>query len=146
MSNINYTPIDDLISQHIHPKQPQYTPVARPTESEPMSAKSSEPLVIQEVVEHEPDEEVKEHIEVKPDIVKIPEEVKQAGVTATEKTDFPAYNNITLPISDDKIMQGLNEPISSSLRWFATFALMLLKQSHLKLKKIHGKVVRVIVR
>ncbi|QQG44367.1 MAG: hypothetical protein HYW86_00390 [Candidatus Roizmanbacteria bacterium] len=133
MPTINYTPIDDIIANGGYSSK----------EKEPAMVKS-EPLEIHEIVEHkEVDEEVKPHIEVKQENVKLPEDLTQAGVEAVETTQFPNLQKIKTPLSDEKILVGLHQPITSSFRWLATLAMHILKQAHLGLKVVHGKVMRV---
>lgn len=134
----NFTSVEDLI------KKNKIIPSGRPKESEPYPS-SSEKFEIKEVVEHEPEKEVKPYIQVKAESIELPPDLKRLGVQTTSSSQFPSYQNVKLPITDDKIVAGLNSPITSSLRWLATFALYLLQQAHLTLKVIHGKVVRVVM-
>ncbi|OGK26517.1 hypothetical protein A3C28_03145 [Candidatus Roizmanbacteria bacterium RIFCSPHIGHO2_02_FULL_39_9] len=87
---------------------------------------------------------MKPYVEIKAESIELPPDLKKLGLQTTSSSSFPSYQNIKLPITDDKIVAGLNSPITSSLRWLATFALYLLQQAHLTLKVIHGKVVRVV--
>ena len=134
----NYTKIDDLIT-----KLTKTTLVGKPKESEPIS-RSSEKYEIKEVVEHQPEEEVSQYVQPREETIKLPPDLKKMGLQPTSTIQFPSYQNIKLPISDDKIISALHQPITSSIRWLATLALYLLKQVHLALKVVHGKVVRVI--
>lgn len=138
----NYTPIDDLVQKY------KTSTISGPKEAEPLRSQfdiSAEYSDMQEVVEHDTvDEEVKPHIEVRKDTIELPLEVQQSGVQPITQSDFQAYQNIKLPLTDDKVITGLHAPITSSLRWLATFATFLLWQAHLSLKVVHGKVVRVI--
>ncbi len=129
----NYTPIDGLIAKH--------RGVSKIKEGEPGGADFN----IQEVVEHEPNKDVKGFVEPRPETIKLPNDLKMMGLEEVNTTKFPTYQNIKLPIADEKIVAGLHAPITSSLRWLATFALYLLRLAHLKLKTVHGKVVRVIM-
>lgn len=134
MTVSNYTPIDDLIGARGPSK-----------ESEPAVLKEeSKPEQIQEVVEHKPEKEVSTYLTPRAETIDIPPDLKQFGLQPATTTQFPSYQNIKLPISDEKITVGLHAPVTSSLRWLATLALYLLQQAHLGLKIIHGKVVRVI--
>ncbi|OGK19234.1 hypothetical protein A2866_05740 [Candidatus Roizmanbacteria bacterium RIFCSPHIGHO2_01_FULL_39_8] len=140
----NFTSVDDLIK-----KNPNFVPNNTGTsrgaakEVEPFPT-SSEKFEIKEVVEHQPETEVKPYVEIKAESIELPPDLKKLGLQTTSSSSFPSYQNIKLPITDDKIVAGLNSPITSSLRWLATFALYLLQQAHLTLKVIHGKVVRVV--
>lgn len=137
----NYTPIDNLVNQNKNHKNQ----ISRPKEAEPFSGKS-EKIVLKEVVEHEPSKEVKPFIRVRKETIEVPPDLKKMGIRSSGFSKFSNYKNISLPISDDKVIQGLHAPIYSSLRWLATLALYLLQQAHLTLKVVHGHVIRVIKR
>jgi hypothetical protein len=141
----NYTPIDHLLNPPVQPQQPQQPEqVSISKEGEPIPVKKQEALTMQETVEHEHvEEEVKPFVEVKPQNIQLPPELKQLGLKPIEKTKFKDVKNIKLPISDDKIVLGMHAPINSSLRWLATFSLYLLRQAHLSIKVVHGKAVRI---
>jgi len=139
MSTINYTPIDDLINKY------KSESVGLPKEVEPV-LKSSEQTQLQEVVEHEPAEEVKPFVQLKAETIKLPPDLKMLGLQPVSNTQFQSYQNIKLPISDDKIIQGLHAPVSSSLRWLATLAIYILRLGHLQLRVVGGRVIRVIKR
>ena len=135
MPNKNYTAIDHLINK----------PVAgKPTkEREPLTLSMETPY-LQEVVEHQAEKEVRPYISPRRETIELPPDVKKLGVQSTASAQFSTYQNVKLPISDDKIMAGLHAPITSSIRWLATLAIYVLRHAHLGLKVIHGKIVRVI--
>ncbi len=133
----NYTPIDDLVKKH----RQRDEPISQPKEAEP--SPHAKEIEIKEVVEHKPEEEVRPFVRPRAETIEIPPDLKKMGLQTANTTQFPAYQNIKLPISDEKVVVGLHAPITSSLRWLATFAIFLLKQAHLSLKTIHGKVVRI---
>jgi len=133
----NYTPIDDLIK-----KWQQKAAVSLPSkEAEPIPKKEIE---FKEVKEKEVEEEVRPHIVKREETIKLPPDIEKLGLKPIPTTQFPQYQSIKLPITDEKIITGLSAPVSSSLRWLATLALYLLQQAHLSLKVIHGRVVRVL--
>ncbi len=132
----NFTPIDDLIKKHLEKKEAS----SHPKEAEPVT-KKSEPLTLQEAVEHEPQEEVENFVHPRAETIELPPDLKKIGVQSTSINQFPTYQNVKLPISDDKVITGLHAPITSSLRWLATLAVYILKLAHLKLRIVHGKVV-----
>lgn len=133
----NFTSIDDLIKKNSQP-------VSKPKEGEPSRGKT-EAYNLEEVVEHEiNDEEVKGHVTTRHESIKLPPDLKKMGLKSVSTTSFPSYQNVKTPLADDKVMTGLHAPITSSLRWLATLALYVLRQAHLTLKEIHGKVVRVV--
>jgi len=126
----NFTAIDDLVNR-----------VSLPKEAEPVSAEKFE---IKEVVEHKAEEEVRPYISPRQDTIELPPDLKKMGLQSTSSTQFSSYQNIKLPISDEKIVVGLHAPVTSSIRWLATLAVYLLARVHLGLKIIHGKVIRVL--
>jgi len=137
MTQKNYTPIDDLIK-----KRPQSDIISLPSkEAEPIPKKEIE---FKEAKEKEVEEEVRPHIVKREETIKLPPDIEKLGLKPIPTTQFPQYQSIKLPITDEKIITGLSAPVSSSLRWLATLALYLLQQAHLSLKVIHGRVVRVL--
>lgn len=137
----NFTPIDPDLNRVVKPR----ISGGPAKESEPIIVKQeSKPEQIQEVVEHKSEEEVSTYITPRAETIDIPPDLKRFGLQPATTTQFPSYQNIILPISDEKITVGLHAPITSSIRWLATLAVYLLHQAHLGLKTIHGKVVRVV--
>ncbi len=130
MADKNYTKIDDLIK-----------PISQPKEAEPVG---SEKFEIKEVVEHKAEEEVAPYISPRQDSIELPPDLKKMGLQAATSSQFNSYQNIKLPISDEKIVVGMRAPITSSIRWLSAFAVYLLARVHLGLKVIHGRVIRVI--
>lgn len=140
MPQQNYTPIDDLVKKYLFEKQA----VSYSKEAE-LPRKNEAPQV-QEIVEHEPNQEVKPFVSIRPETIKLPSILKQFGLQPASTTSFPSYQNVKLPISDDKVLKGMHAPITSSLRWLATLAMYILLKAHLTLRVAHGKVIRVIKR
>ncbi len=136
----NYTDISSLVASQNSPQISYGVPEKAPPVARPEASKDH--VEIHEVVEHEPAPEVKPYVEHRPEKVDVPQDLTDAGVQATETTNFPTYNSVKLPISDDRVMQGLKNPISSSLRWLAEFCVYLLRRAHIKLKLAHGKAFR----
>jgi hypothetical protein len=134
----NYTLIDNFIKK----SQP---PISKPKEAEPASPKS-EKIEFKETVEHKLEKQVTPYVQVRKETIELPPDLKKMGLQSSSSTNFPSYQTVVLPISDDKVYQGLHAPISSSLRWLATLAIYLLRKAHLTLKVIHGHVIRVMRR
>ncbi len=134
----NFTPLPDWL------KKQNITSGHFSKEIEP--PKKSEVIIIREKVEREiEDEEVKPFIKTKPETIKLPPDLKKIGVkTPISSPKIFTYQEIKAPISDEKIIQGLHQPITSSFRWLATLALYILKMAKIKLKVVKGKVVRVL--
>ena len=133
----NYTPLDTK------KKQPQSVPVSPTKEAEPLSSKT-EFFQIEKTVEHKiTDEEVKQHVEERKENIELSPDLKTVGVETTSSPQFSTTQTVNLPLSDDKVVQGLHAPLTSSVRWLATLAVYILKQAHMTLKTVHGKVMRV---
>lgn len=134
----NFTPVDDELKKK---QNGQY--VSKPKESEPTLG-APEDYDVKEVVEHEvTDEEIKSHVTIHPETIELPPDLKKLGVQSTQTTSFPTFQNVKTPLADDKVLTGLHAPITSSLRWLATFAWYLLQKAHVTLRLVHGKVMRV---
>lgn len=130
MSN-NYTPLDRQKLKNFFSPSPD-------KEVEPPKPRE---IVFEEKTEYEIKEQP--HITIRPESIKLPSDLKKIGLQPTPPLKTSVFNTVKLPISDEKIVTGLHKPVTSSLRWLATLAVYLLKMSHLQLKVIHGKVVRV---
>lgn len=106
-------------------------------------------------------EEIRKDLELAPEMkeagvelltheeLELPPSVKQMGVTQTvEETSFPQAAPVVVPLADDKIIQGtgVGTSVWASLTWLAQWCLRQLKKAHVKLKKIHGKIVRVVTK
>ncbi len=138
MAQQNFTNIENLVE-----KRKEESLVSRPKEVEPMAPKETK-IGYQEVAEHEPEKEVFPFVKRRAESIKLPEDLKQAGLQTTETTQYPTYQDVKTPLSDEKVEAGLHAPITSSLRWLATLAEYILKMAHLQLKVVHGHVVRVL--
>lgn len=136
MTKKNYTTIDDLLD-----KSKNKDKVSLPKEAEPIKTEKFE---IKETVEHKAEEETKPFISPRSETIELPPDLKKLGLQAISHSKFSSYENINLPLSDEKIIVGKKAPITSSLRWLATFALYILAQAHLGLKVVHGHVIRVL--
>ena len=70
---------------------------------------------------------------------------KQLGCVLkfTDNSYIQGTNGPIFPITDEKIEEGLHQPVNSSWRWLSEFLIYHLKQMHLNLKKVHGHIVRV---
>lgn len=118
-------------------------PISRPREVEP-AVLSKEDYDFKEVVEHEPDEEIRPFVNPRAETISLPPDLKKLGVQPTTSTQFSGYQNVKLPISDDRVLVGIHQPITSSFRWLATLAIYLLSRAHLALKLVGGRAVRVL--
>ncbi|OGG07891.1 hypothetical protein A3D05_02575 [Candidatus Gottesmanbacteria bacterium RIFCSPHIGHO2_02_FULL_40_24] len=77
----------------------------------------------------------------------LPPDVKKLGVSVSN-AQSPVFTaaQVSLPITDDKILEGLKAPLSSAFKWLAVWCIKKLQKAHLVLKSIHGKIIRVKVR
>lgn len=82
-------------------------------------------------------------VKVQPTSIPIPPPVQQMGVAPAGQNVPAAAPAVTLPLSDDQIALGLKQSIWSSWRWLAQWCVRRLKQLHMGLKSIHGKLTRV---
>lgn len=155
---LNHTPLSGSATPQQTPEEAEVLTIRPTPESAPISvdAVDSEPpgtesdpdteeLPMQEAVEAEiADKQLKQYVQDNKENIEISNELKKMGLKPVTSSNFPQYKNVKLPISDEKVVLGKQEPVTSSLRWLATFAEYLLWKAHISLKKIHGKVIRVI--
>lgn len=104
------------------------------------------PLVIEVGQETSlPSEVVKAGVTIQQTTVSLPPSVQQLGVKtvgATSSVVPVAAPAVSLPLSDDQIASGLHQSIMSSWRWLSEWCVRQLKQVHIAVKKIHGKIIR----
>lgn len=130
MAGKNYTPVDHLVNSSATPK-----------ESEPFVSKKDS-LTVPEAPEQEKyGQSVHHYIQQTNDTVNLPPELEKIGVEVVDHS--PAEDVLHTPMSDEKVIEGLHQPITSGWRWIAEFTKFLLRQAHITLKVIHGKVMRV---
>jgi hypothetical protein len=82
-------------------------------------------------------------VKVQPTTIPIPSAVSAMGVRPAGQNIPPADPAVSLPLSDDQIAQGLKQSVWSSWRWLAQWCIRRLKQVHMGLKSIHGRLTRV---
>lgn len=131
----NYSSVNHLV------KAPDDVAVSVPKETEPASAIPRETL-IHEVGEPTPPLETIPYVKLTEETITLPEELKKIGVENPSTLKHPTYEEIKLPISDEKVVSGQHAPLTSSFRWLASLCIYILKKAHLTLKIIHGKVIR----
>ena len=140
----NHTPIQHLIEGHKASYQGAYSKEGEPPRPQSIETMRDEEMIASETEPTIEDKELEKYIEVERDVPTIHPDLKKAGLQAIDTTSLDPKQRVHLPIPDEEIMEGLDEPLSSSFRWLAEFALFMLKRAHLALKRVHGKVVRVI--
>ncbi len=126
----------------------QSTPVsmaggAAPTKESEPTASSLSKSELKSAPEHTLSPEVIDYIKKQEAAIKVPEALKNMGVNSGIDEDL-IVDGPTLPISDTKIVQGLQQPINSSVRWLAELAIFILKQAHYTVKLINGHIKRII--
>lgn len=137
----NFTNIQGVVDDHNKIKDDRASSgAAKEAEPRPTSTESG---LIREVIEAEPSAEVAPFVQARAETIKLPDDVKKMGAVATSSAPiFKDEQELKLPISDEQIIEGLKQPITSSFRWLSELMRYLLRQAHLTLKTLHGKVVR----
>jgi hypothetical protein len=82
-------------------------------------------------------------VKVQPTAIPIPPQVSQLGVKPAGQNIPAAAPTVVLPLSDDQIAAGLTQSVRNSWRWLSEWCVRKLKQVHMGLKNIHGKLTRV---
>ena len=146
----NYTSIQGIVDDHHEEQQkkkiaPDGVPFSK--EAGPPSRTIEAPVMPEMGEDGAEQNELENFIDQEKENFELPDELKKAGLQTVGDNNLPAaFQNIHLPISDEKILNGHKAPITSSLRWLSEFCIYLLKQAHIGLKVVHGHVVRVIKR
>lgn len=134
MASKNYSSIHHIIKKHQQASQP----ISTGSPEHPSSSETTKPAEVQEVVEFEAvDPEVQPHVEVKPEVVKLPPELKKAGVAPVANPQFTTTQGMKLPMPAEELPKGLSAPVDSSFRWLAVLTMYVLEQSHISIKKAH---------
>lgn len=90
-----------------------------------------------------PKEVISAGVTTQPTTVSLPQPVAQMGVKAVGDAVAAPPPPVVLPLDDDQIALGLKQSVTTSWRWLAEFCRRRLKQMHIGLKAIHGKLTRV---
>lgn len=97
----------------------------------------------QEAVDTLPKEVTSAGVTMQPTTIPVPSGVAKMGVQPVG-ANIPMPNASTpLPITDDQIAQGLGKSVRESFRWLAEWCIRRLKQVHVGLQSVRGKLVRV---
>lgn len=144
---VNFTdlPKEWLVGLMELSEEGNFTPKPSGLEKGPSSVHNwSEISTLMEVKEKKLPSEVTPFVEdLKPE-PNIDEELVEAGVEkVAPKSTYPTYLQKEIPMSDDEVLVAQKEPVVSSQRWLAELCIYLLKQSHIALKNIGGRVLRV---
>ncbi len=143
----NYTPIDDLVEKHKKGTSSESITISK--EGEPISLTSeslrqSEVILDEAAPKVENEKNVERYIQDVSDNIELDPQLKKAGLQVVDNSKLSPFHKVQLPIPDEKIIEGLDKPYTSSWRWLSELAVYILSQAHISLKKIHGKVVRVL--
>lgn len=113
-------------------------------ESTPPVGNVEAPLVTEVGKEVSLSPEVKKAgVTVTSDTVVLPKPVQHMGVKQVgQSAPVPPIPTVTLPLSDDQIAKGLHQSLLTSWRWLAEWCTRQLKQAHVLLKSVGGKIVR----
>lgn len=91
-----------------------------------------------------PKEVVSAGVKVTPTAIPIPQHVTTMGVKpAGHNVPVQTTSSVVLPISDDQIVAGLNQSITSSWRWLSVWCVKQLKRLHIAIQSVGGKNMRV---
>ena len=135
------------------PNQDQNAPIQKnPVVPQPVGGFSkeadmprvSEPLM-QEMPEFEIPKEVASHVSKVQEHIEIPPDLKSIGVTIPHshgKVSDSLQKNLSLPLTDDQIGQGLHADIKSSLRWLSVWCAKQLRKAGFRLKEVGQHSVR----
>lgn len=136
---------DDLPKVNPIPPQPTQSVGSMAKETTPLTGHIEAPIITEIGKEVElPPEVVKAGVSIHSDTVVLPPPVTQLGVKQTGVKAPPPVptTTVALPLSDDKIAQGLHQSIMSSWRWLSEWCVRQLHAVHMTIKSIHGKVTR----
>jgi hypothetical protein len=82
-------------------------------------------------------------VSIHPTTVEIPKTVQQLGVKPVGHTaPVTLAPTVVLPLTDEKIAEGLHQSITSSWRWLAQWCVRRLKELHLAIRANGKQVVR----
>ena len=137
------TPAVSMPKPTVAPVVPQGAGIAK--EVEVIHATPVETPTLTEVGQEVPLSAELSHVGVSlhPTTIEIPKTVMQLGVkTVGQPVPQPAVSAVVLPLSDEKIAEGLHQSITSSWRWLSQWCIRRLKELHIALNAKGGKVVR----
>lgn len=86
-------------------------------------------------------------VEKRPTEFTVPRDVTKAGVEVVpgpELPVLPAQPILTVPLTDEKISYGIKQRMATSIRWLAEWCVKQFKKARIKIKFVHGQLVRVL--
>lgn len=91
--------------------------------------------------------EVKESgVELKSEEIELSQEIQKIGMEVVGSDQSLVQPTTNVPLQDNAIVGNQNSSVWLSLTWLAQWCLRQLKKAHVKLKKVHGKVVRIVTK
>jgi len=83
-------------------------------------------------------------VRIHPTTVPIPPRVSHMGMKpAGANIPVQTTTTVALPLTDDQIAVGLTQGVVFSWRWFSEWCVRRMKQIHVAVKMVHGKLIRV---
>jgi hypothetical protein len=83
-------------------------------------------------------------VEKHSELISVPPDVAQMGVEAVGSTQPVTHTGaVQLPLTDEQILTGLHAQIMTSLRWLAEWCSRQLKKTHVRLRRVSEKTIRV---
>lgn len=126
------------------PQQGVSTHVGARTEAEPIAAGAHAELPTSAIKEKPLSPEVQKYIEQHEQKITVPQALSDLGITAGQDEQLQVPQGPQMPLSDERIMYGLHQPVNTSIRWLATLLLYILQQSHYTIKEVKGHAQRVL--
>ena len=133
------------------PNQPASTASADPVSVGSVAKEYESPvspdIKPEEIQEYQVSKEVSAHVQIRTEKPDIPPDLIQIGVThapSDQNMSAPVSNQVSVPLNDDQINDGLHHPITDSIRWLAEWCLVQLKRAHVHLTKVKGRYIRVL--
>ena len=94
--------------------------------------------VIEEQVEAQPTKDVSRHVTIVPEKPALTKEQEDMGVQASQTSIFVQGRKVDIPLSAEKVEEGLQKPMTSGWRWLAELVKYILLKFHMTVKKVSG--------
>ena len=92
-------------------------------ESQPTTFNTSSEVKIKMVTsEHPVNPDVSSFIYANQEVPTISEDLKKEGITSNSSIKFPHTDEVSIPVTEKSIQEGLKRPIWSSFKWWAVRA------------------------
>jgi hypothetical protein len=110
-----------------------------------MEEKKLDDVKIEDAQEYEVPKEVASHIQIPSQKPDIPPDLEKMGVTHSpldQTVSSTVTINSQVPLTDDQLNEGLQQPPVNSFRWLAEICLKQLKLAGIHLMKVKGRYIR----